>query len=239
MSKKMIVRTPLTPEQMEESATLKRLYEAAKRGHGLTQAEFGARYEIGSQGAVWQYLNGRTALNLKAATGFAKGIGCSVSDFSPSLASEIEALSRHAATLPEEDEFADIKRLDVKVAAGHGCIPHLEEELGSLKFRRAFLRSAGVSEANAVVITVKGASMEPTIPDGAVLLVNRANREPRPNAIYVFHRPGNGLVVKRVVKSAGQWVARSDNDDRDAFPDFPFEEGITLIGRAVWVGAKL
>ena len=81
--------------------------------------------------------------------------------------------------------------------------------------------------------------MEPTIADGAVLLVNRANREPRNNAIYVFHRPGNGLVVKRVVQAGGQWVARSDNDDRQAFPDFAFDEGATLIGRAVWVGAKL
>ncbi len=125
-----------------------------------------------------------------------------------------------------DEEFADVRRLDVKAAAGHGLVPYLEEELGALKFRRDFLRSVGVS-------------MEPTIADGAVLLVNRANREPRNNAIYVFHRPGNGLVVKRVVQAGGQWVARSDNDDRQAFPDFAFDEGATLIGRAVWVGAKL
>lgn len=55
----------------------------------------------------------------------------------------------------------------------------------------------------------------------------------------MFHLQGNGLVVKRVVKSGGQWLARSDNDDREAFSDFAFEEGATLIGRAVWMGAKL
>ena len=179
------------------------------------------------------------AINRDFAAKVAALIGKPVFEFSPRLAGEIEGLARHAVEAPTDDEFADVRRLDVKVAAGHGSVPYLEEELGALKFRRDFLRSIGVSEANAVVVTVTGASMEPTIADGAVLLVNRANREPRPNAIYVFHLQGNGLVVKRVVKSGGQWLARSDNDDRDAFPDFAFDEGATLIGRAVWMGAKL
>lgn len=236
MNTRKIVRTPLTAEQIKEAETLKRLFKATK--HGLTQAEFGERFGIGSQGAVWQYLNGKTALNLKAAKGFAEGIDCSVADFSPRLAAEIDALSRH--TPDEGSEFADVLRLDVKAAAGHGEVPYLEEELGFLKFRRDFLVSAGVSEANAVVITVKGASMEPTIANGAVLLVNRANREPRTNGIYVFHKEGDGLVVKRVMKSStGEWIARSDNDDKQAFPDFPFHDGATLIGRAVWMGVRL
>lgn len=232
------MRTPPSPENTLEAEKLKKLFAAS--GHGLSQAEFGAHYEIGSQGAVWQYLNGRTVLNLKAARGFAAGIGCNVIDFSPRLAAAIDDLSKHAAEPPQEsDEFADVRMLDVCAAAGHGCEPTLEEELGALKFRRDFLRNIGVSETNAAVITVKGASMEPTIADGAVLLVNRANREPRSGSIYVFYVAGNGLVVKRVVKSGERWLARSDNDDRTAFPDFYFDEGATLIGRAVWMGAKL
>ena len=94
MNPKPIVRTPLTKEQLDEAALLKHLYTAAQ--HGLSQAEFGASFDIGSQGAVWQYLNGRTAINLKAAKGFAKGLNCNVSDFSPRLAAEIEGLARHA-----------------------------------------------------------------------------------------------------------------------------------------------
>lgn len=232
------MRTPPTLENMAEAEKLKKLFAASR--HGLSQAEFGARYEIGSQGAVWQYLNGRTVLNLKAAKGFAVGLECNVIDFSPRLAAEINDLSKHTAeTTQETDDFTEVRMLDVCAAAGHGCEPTLEEDLGALKFRRDFLRAIGVSEANAVAIKVKGASMEPTITDGAVLLVNRANREPRSGSIYVFHVASNGLVVKRVVKSGERWLARSDNDDRTAFPDFYFDEGATLIGRAVWMGAKL
>lgn len=152
---------------------------------------------------------------------FASGLECQISDFSPRLgAGEIEV--RQHAVAPTDDEFADVRRLDVKVAAGHGSVP--------FTWRKNWARSSsaatscapsGVSEANAVVVTVTGASMELTIAHGAVLLVNRANREPRANAIYVFHLQGNGLVVKRVVKSGGQWLARSDNDDREAFPTLP------------------
>ena len=223
----------------QEANDLSRIWKAAPKSKRGTQEEFGEKWGIGSQSAVGQYLRGDIPLNFKAAMAFASGLECQISDFSPRLAGEIEGLARHAVEASTDDEFADVRRLDVKVAAGHGSVPYLEEELGALKFRRDFLRSIGVSEANAVVVTVTGASMEPTIAHGAVLLVNRANREPRANAIYVFHLQGNGLVVKRVVKSGGQWLARSDNDDREAFPDFAFDEGATLIGRAVWMGAKL
>lgn len=223
----------------QEANDLSRIWKAAPKSKRGTQEEFGEKWGIGSQSAVGQYLRGDIPLNFKAAMAFASGLECQISDFSPRLAGEIEGLARHAVEASTDDEFADVRRLDVKVAAGHGSVPYLEEELGALKFRRDFLRSIGVSEGNAVVVTVTGASMEPTIAHGAVLLVNRANREPRANAIYVFHLQGNGLVVKRVVKSGGQWLARSDNDDREAFPDFAFDEGATLIGRAVWMGAKL
>lgn len=72
-----------------------------------------------------------------------------------------------------------------------------------------------------------------------MLLANRANRDPRANAIYVFRLEGNGLMIKRLVRAGSHWIARSDNDDREAFPDFSFNEGATLIGRAVWMGVML
>lgn len=36
---------------------------------------------------VWQLLRGRSPLSLQAAKGFARGLGCNISDFSPRLAS--------------------------------------------------------------------------------------------------------------------------------------------------------
>lgn len=224
----------ITDVHVEEARLLKALWK--ERGT-LSQEEFGARYEIGTQGAIWQYLNHRTPLNPKAATAFARELKCEVRDFSPRVADIIEGFA--PATTEVDEDFADIPRLSVAASAGPGHENFIEEVVGALKFRRDFLRDVGVSPANGAVINVRGRSMEPEIPDGAVLLVNRANREPRSGKPYVFLRAGQ-LIVKKAVKDAsGRWIARSENDDRESFPDFDFDEDDQLIGRAVWVGAKL
>lgn len=163
--------------------------------------------------------------------------------FGPTIAREIEdALGLPASYLDgigSDEGFVDIKRTDMAVGAGPGSIPHWEEELGSLKFRRDFLRSVGVTEDRAVIVSVRGYSMDPTIKDGSTLLVNKANREPHKDLLFVFWRPDEGLVVKRIVQVDGEWLARSDNDDRAQYPDFPFRDDQYLLGRAVWMGVKL
>lgn len=157
------------------------------------------------------------------------------------LAYEIEeALEVPRLTLAGEDgaDFVDVPRIDVAVAAGDGSQAHLEDVIGHLKFSRGFLRGCGVSPVGARVVDVKGPSMEPTIKDGAVLLVSTNNREPVENQVFAMVRPVEGLIVKRLVRKDGHWVARSDNRD---FPDILIDNGepVTIIGRAIWMGAKL
>jgi hypothetical protein len=88
-------RAKVTDEHRQESAALMKLWEASvaerdSRG-ARSQLAFGAKYNVGSQAAVGAFLNGLSPLSLKAAVGFAKGIGCKVGDFSPRLAKIIEA----------------------------------------------------------------------------------------------------------------------------------------------------
>lgn len=78
---------------MEDAVRLRQCFDArnetTSNGKLISQMEFGAKYEIGSQGMVWQYLNGHRPLNIKAAVAFARGLGLKVSDFSPTLAAQI------------------------------------------------------------------------------------------------------------------------------------------------------
>ncbi|MBV8158295.1 MAG: helix-turn-helix transcriptional regulator [Dyella sp.] len=80
--------------QIEDAQRLKDMFEANAK---YSQEEFGRRFEIGTQGVVWQYLNARRALNIKAASAFAKGLGVSVDAFSPRLAEEIRLAASHVA----------------------------------------------------------------------------------------------------------------------------------------------
>lgn len=80
----------VTPETLEEARRLRAIYAAKKSAlvkDGLgTQAAFGETFNIGNQAAVGFFLSGKTALSLKAAAGFARGLDCLIADFSPRLA---------------------------------------------------------------------------------------------------------------------------------------------------------
>lgn len=89
-------RKPLEDWQKADAARLKALYEAASPA---TQEKFGAKFGIGSQALVWQYLNAYIPLNLKAAVRFAKGLQCDVADFSPTLAEDLPQTQRRPADL--------------------------------------------------------------------------------------------------------------------------------------------
>lgn len=96
-----------TPE--EDAARLREMMKSC----GMTQTEFAAEYEIGSQAQLWQYLNPTTKkgrpLNITAAIGFARGLKRPVSDFSPSLQEVIDRISRFSSSgepqaVPEANE---------------------------------------------------------------------------------------------------------------------------------------
>lgn len=78
--------------QIDDAARLKELFDSKAQ---FSQEEFGRRFEVGTQGMVWQYLNARRALNIKAASAFAKGLGVTVDSFSPRLADEIRLAASH------------------------------------------------------------------------------------------------------------------------------------------------
>ena len=164
--------------------------------------------------------------------------------FSSDLARSIEqGLGMRKYSLAGDQEttpFVEVMRTNVRLAAGSGAIEGTYEELGGLSFRKDFLRSCGVIKPeNARIVDVDGTSMEPTIPDGAVLLVNIANREPFSGKVFALAKANEGLVVKRLIKHGDVWMARSDNPDGN--PDFQINDSIpvTIIGRAVWMGAKI
>ena len=239
MSEKDQKRGRVTEENRRESEALKRIWARTKearaaRGIG-TQEAFGARFNIGGQAVVGFFLNGKTALSLKAGIGFAEGLEVTIGEFSPRLAAQRERLAQGG-----DEHFALVKRADVSVSAGRGALVFYEGEMSDLSFRRDFLRSQGVSEANAVVVDVKGPSMEPTIADGAVLLLNRAVRDVVQGRIYAFRLHGE-LFVKRLHRRGEELVAVSDNPDRQAFPDIPIVRNASfeIIGRAVWMGTRL
>jgi hypothetical protein len=96
-------KAKVTDEHRREAERLMELWEA--RLHD-TQVVFGEKYEIGGQSAVGQFLRGEVPLSMKAARGFAQGLQCQISDFSPRLARDAATLGLVAG-----DEATDLTRL--------------------------------------------------------------------------------------------------------------------------------
>lgn len=178
-------------------------------------------------------------MNRDFAAAMARLLGCKVEDFSPTLAAEIEHLaSGQTSTM---DEFALVRRVDVAVSAGSGALVFEEGSKSALTFRRSFLHEIGVSPASAVIVTVKGHSMEPTIRDGAVILVSTSAKTVIDREIYAF-RMDDELYVKRLIRDPDGFRLLSDNPDKVMYPDKTVHEGDTgmeIIGRALWMGARL
>lgn len=74
---------------MTDSNRLKSLYDQ-RVPEGMTQKDFGAKFAIGSQSMVAQYLNGTRPLNYDAAAKFARGLRCTIYDISPELAQSLQ-----------------------------------------------------------------------------------------------------------------------------------------------------
>lgn len=137
-------------------------------------------------------------------------------------------------------DFALIPRLDIQASAGGGRIALGEDPLEYLAFQRGWLRAKGINPDRARILTARGDSMEETIRDGDVLLVDTSIDRIRDNAIYVVIY-GDMVLVKRVHgRLNGSLQLISDN------PRYPPEEvtagevdQLNIAGRVMWFGRTI
>ena len=142
-----------------------------------------------------------------------------------------------AETRAEYDEPAvhPVEVVEVAAAAGGGAEVYDETVVGRLWFRRDWLQRHTIDPDQCNVISVRGESMEPTLPDGCSILVDRSQgrRRRREGRIFVM-RTEDGLVVKRVGRDEeGRWEIRSDNP---AWLPLFLSEETDIIGEVRWCG---
>ena len=132
-----------------------------------------------------------------------------------------------------------VQMVEMEAAAGDGAL-NLDEGIviGPVWFRSEWIQRRGIDPAQAVVITVRSDSMEPTLPHGCKILVDRNRRRRRAGRIFVVHSD-DGLVVKRMGRSDdGGWLLVSDSDSPD-WPDRPWPaEGAEVVGEVRWMARE-
>jgi phage repressor protein C with HTH and peptisase S24 domain len=146
--------------------------------------------------------------------------------------------------LKDDPSYTGVLQLTAQGSAGTGEDNTHVEIRGVMAFKSSWLRANNLNQRHLDVIYANGHSMEPTINDGDVLLVDESKIEPKDGQIFAMQSATKGTIVKRLVKSDIEgWIIRSDNSDKARYGDEILRDGeineVRIIGRVVWRGGML
>ncbi len=135
--------------------------------------------------------------------------------------------------------YVGVPIYDVRLAAGCASFAEGVRIIGEAPFDFQLLRELGRTSADGLgILTAEGDSMEPTIPDGARVLLDLRDTRLR-EGVFGF-RYDDELRVKRLRRLAEGVEIMSDNpryrSERIEGPDL---DRFAVIGRVWWVGAIL
>ena len=153
-------------------------------------------------------------------------------DPTPSAELAIEGITPEIRQLPGARPVP-VRRL--RTAAGSGALDLDEEVKAYAYFRHEWLSRHGLVAERCSSISVTGESMEPTLPEGCVILVDHNRRRRLKGHIFVV-RKSDGLVVKRAGKDdSDNWLLVSDHP---AWEPDPWGEA-EVIGEVKWMAREL
>ena len=228
--------SPHPPENLKEAPLLSEITAALGLPAGASGEDILAAIaaliaragQADADGARWQEVQEKLSLLLQAQQG-----GDSVTEPAAGYATALnddQALGEPGSARRPVDTVAELA-----AAAGSGAAALDETVTGQLWFRRDWLDARAIDPAQCVVIGVRGESMEPTLPDGCSILVDRSRTRRLSGHVYVLHTD-EGIVVKRLVHGADGWLLASDHPawkDRD----WPVEGEV--IGEVRWMARSL
>jgi len=115
----------------------------------------------------------------------------------------------------------------------------VDELSDCLAFKRSWILSMRWKPDMLRIITAQGDSMEPTIKDGVILLIDISQNRTTTEGIYVLKSNGQHL-ARRIQKMLdGKIKIKSDNPAYDDQIFTPKEmETIEVLGRVVWGGVR-
>ncbi len=133
----------------------------------------------------------------------------------------------------ETDKFFRVRYFsEIRASAGGGA-EVFDENYEYIDVDRTLLETmlGGIPTGEIEAIHVEGESMEPTLPDGSIVFVDRNRTDVSKDGIFVA-ATANGLFIKRIRRRADGMVELiSDNPLYD--PEVLLPEQVEIVGRVV------
>ncbi len=135
----------------------------------------------------------------------------------------------------EDPDFCALLWNEAFGSADPGAVVDSESAARAIVFRRDWLRRSGINPEMASVIQVVGESMEPTICDRALILLDHQRTRRRANRVFAV-RSEDGLQIKRLAKEDGDWMLVSDNP---TYEPVSWPREAEVVAQAMWTGRTL
>lgn len=207
-----------------------------RRERGLSQGQLAKLAGVSQQliSQIEQGLNSST----KNLPQIAAALRCNVADIDDAYSSEP---APRAFTVKAEGDVDLIPVYNVAASAGPGAMVDWEEEVVErLAFPQGYLRHiTSVNPIHLKIISVKGRSMEPTLREDDVVMIDVSKRDLSYEGIFVIQDGGHSMLVKRISRASRKGFVMLVSDNRDHPPVERALEDIAVIGKVVWAGVKM
>lgn len=186
-------------EDAEELAFRERVRDAIQSGGKSGKMSEKTGIPVGT---LNKYVSLRSSPSVLNATKIAHAVGLTVEQLATRQTQSQGSLTRQqtqavADIVSRRDDFVGVPLYNVQAAAGNGIVPVDEQEpREEIILTRTFLRRLGAQAESCHIIFAKGESMQPTIPDGSLLLIDLSKSQIVDNGVFVF-RVGDDIKVKR------------------------------------------
>ena len=216
------------------------LARLAELGLNVNQAEARAGLPQGYIRGVIREDDKRAIPNIDKATKIAKSLGLELYFGPPRDHQPVNILP------PKDEDFAKIPLHEATLSAGNGCVNGDDVVVGTLAFRRDWLKKLGVSASRARVARVHGDSMAPTLSDGDMILIDTSKTEilerskssrRRAAPIYAFVEDGVARVKRIELVDSDFFAVMSDNPEfKTEFKRAAALGSMHVIDKVLWWG---
>lgn len=200
-------------------------------GLTLEQLAMRAGVEVGTISA----LENRDSERSKYGTKIAQALGVTLEQLELGASElQLNASTHPPIDLDDNPDYPAIRRVRFKLSAGASGfgVEYLDEQGAPIVFQRQWYEQRGFAPDKLFAVKVANGSMEPGLFDGDTVVVNTAQSEPRDGVVFAVNYEGE-LVIKRLVRDAGQWWLCSDNPDQRRYPRKVCHEGTHILGEIV------
>jgi phage repressor protein C with HTH and peptisase S24 domain len=137
-------------------------------------------------------------------------------------------------SLVNNPDYPAIRRVRFKLSAGASgfAVEYDQGEGVPMVFGSAWYAKRGLTPDKLFAVSVSNGSMEPGLHHGDTVVVNTESIDPKDGYVFAVNYEGE-LVIKRMIRDAGDWWLSSDNVDQRRYPRKLCGEGVFLIGEIV------